>query len=142
MQGGHVYYCYATGTGAASKWAKLSGGLALLPSAKIAYDSRTTGGAISPGQTRNVSLIAGDLPAGASGALVILIVTQTKGSGYLNLYATGAAASTISAINYFGAGQTLTTTTVTRASVAGSVTVKCGGAAGTHFVVGVIGYYP
>ncbi len=87
-------------------------------------------------------LAPGGFPAGATAALLNLVVTQTQaGGGYLNVYATGQAQSTISAINYYTSGQTIATTTVTGVSNTGSISVTAHGAA-TQFVVGVVGYYP
>ena len=60
----------------------------LLPAPLRAYDSRTHDGPLSSGSTRVVSL-AGQLPAGAVGAIVNLTVTHTVLTGFLKAYAAG-----------------------------------------------------
>jgi hypothetical protein len=131
-----------------------SGQAHLLPSPLRAYDSRTVDGPLAPNATRTVSLASGKdgtqatvlaVPAGATGAIVTLTVTDTTvgvggAGGFLSLYS--AALTTppaTSAINWTGAGQNLATTTQVAIDVSGSVKVT-DGANATNFVIDVIGY--
>lgn len=126
----------------------------LLPSPLRAYDSRTADGPLSPNQTRTVNLQTGKdgaqaiqvaVPAGATGAIVTLTVTDTTvgvggPGGFLTLYS--ADLTTIpatSTINWTGAGQNLATTTQVAVSANGSVKIT-DGANATNFVIDVIGY--
>ena len=142
QKGGHLWYCYISGTGTASKWAKLSGGLVVFPAANRAYDSRATGGPLAAGQTRTVNLsTAGGVPAGATGALVNLTVTETSGAGYLTIFAAGLAFPGTSNINWSASGQTLANNATSGMDGSAQVSVFCGGGQ-TQFIIDVAGYYP
>jgi hypothetical protein len=110
----------------------------LLPSPIRAYDSRNTGGPISAGHSRTVT-VAGHVPAGAIGAIVNLTVTHTVSSGYLKLYAHGSPLPPTSAINWFGPGQTLANQATTALSLGREMTVT-GGTGSTDFIVDLVGY--
>jgi hypothetical protein len=131
-----------------------SGEAHLLPSPLRAYDSRTADGPLSPNQTRTVSLQTGKdavqavqiaVPAGATGAIVTLTVTDTTvgvggPGGFLTLYSADlTAVPSTSTINWTGAGQNLATTTQVAVSASGSVKIT-DGANATNFVIDVIGY--
>lgn len=131
-----------------------SGEAHLLPSPLRAYDSRTADGPLSPNQTRTVNLSTGKdgaqavqiaVPAGATGAIVTLTVTDTTSGvggpgGFLTLYSAALATPpSTSTINWTGAGQNLATTTQVAVDGAGSVKVT-DGANATNFVIDVIGY--
>ena len=131
-----------------------SGQAHLLPSPLRAYDSRTADGPLSPNQTRVVSLATGKdgaqavqiaVPAGATGAIVTLTVTDTTvgvggPGGFLTLYSAALATPpSTSTINWTGAGQNLATTTQVVVDASGSVKVT-DGANATNFVIDVIGY--
>jgi hypothetical protein len=131
-----------------------SGETHLLPSPLRAYDSRTADGPLSPNQTRTVSLQTGKdavqavqiaVPAGATGAIVTLTVTDTTvgvggPGGFLTLYSAAlTAVPSTSTINWTGAGQNLATTTQVAVSANGSVKIT-DGANNTNFVIDVIGY--
>jgi hypothetical protein len=131
-----------------------SGEAHLLPSPLRAYDSRTADGPLSPNQTRTVSLATGKdgaqavqiaVPAGATGAIVTLTVTDTTvgvggPGGFLTLYSAALATPpSTSTINWTGAGQNLATTTQVVVDASGSVKVT-DGANATNFVIDVIGY--
>ena len=136
---GHLWYCYKTGVGTTSAWAKLSGSLVVLPAAKRVYDSRTAGGPLTAGATRNVSVTTA-VPAGASAVLINLTVTNTKGPGFLAVYSAGATYEGTSNLNY-SAGQTIANNATTAVNAAGAITVRCTGAK-SDFIVGVAGFYP
>lgn len=126
----------------------------LLPSPLRAYDSRTADGPLAPNVTRSISLAAGKdgaqaiklaVPAGASGAIVTLTVTDTTvgvggPGGFLTMYSAALASPpSTSSINWTGAGQNLAVTTQVAVDASGSVKVT-DGANATNFVIDVIGY--
>jgi hypothetical protein len=110
----------------------------LLPSPSRAYDSRTHDGPLSSGASRVVSL-AGQLPAGAVGAIVNLTITHTVTSGFLKLYAAGTAVPATSAINWYASGQTIANQATVGVSSARAIGVTAGGHS-TDFIVDVVGY--
>jgi hypothetical protein len=131
-----------------------SGEAHLLPSPLRAYDSRTADGPLAPNVTRTVSLASGKdgaqavqiaVPAGATGAIVTLTVTDTTAGvggpgGFLTMYSAALATPpSTSTINWTGAGQNLATTTQVVVDASGSVKVT-DGANATNFVIDVIGY--
>jgi hypothetical protein len=131
-----------------------SGEAHLLPSPLRAYDSRTADGPLAPNVTRTVSLTSGKdgaqaiqlaVPAGATGAIVTLTVTDTTvgvggPGGFLTLYSAALATPpSTSTINWTGAGQNLATTTQVAVDANGNVKVT-DGANNTNFVIDVIGY--
>jgi hypothetical protein len=131
-----------------------SGGAHLLPSPLRAYDSRTADGPLGPNQNRTISLATGKdgaqavqlaVPAGATGAIVTLTVTDTTvgvggPGGFLTLYSAALPTPpSTSTINWTGAGQNLATTTQVVVDASGSVKVT-DGANATNFVIDVIGY--
>lgn len=107
-----------------------------------AYDSRTGGGRLDAGVSRNVSLTPGGFPAGARAVLVNLTIINTVGSGYLTVYQQGATKPPTSNINWYQSGQTTANNATPSVSAAGDVSVFCGGSGGTDFVIDVFGYYP
>lgn len=131
-----------------------SGEAHLLPSPLRAYDSRTADGPLAPNVTRTINLASGKdgaqaivlaVPAGATGAIVTLTVTDTTvgvggPGGFLTLYSAALATPpSTSTINWTGAGQNLATTTQVAVDAAGSVKVT-DGANATNFVIDVVGY--
>ena len=131
-----------------------SGQAHLLPSPLRAYDSRTADGPLAPNQNRTISLASGKdgaqavqiaVPAGATGAIVTLTVTDTTvgvggPGGFLTMYSAALATPpSTSTINWTGAGQNLATTTQVAVDASGSVKVT-DGANATNFVIDVIGY--
>ena len=131
-----------------------SGETHLLPSPLRAYDSRTADGPLSPNQTRTVSLQTGKdgaqaiqvaVPAGSTGAIVTLTVTDTTvgvggPGGFLTMYSAAlTAVPSTSTINWTGAAQNLATTTQVAVSADGSVKIT-DGANATNFVIDVVGY--
>ncbi|MEO6822569.1 MAG: hypothetical protein ABI468_09065, partial [Candidatus Nanopelagicales bacterium] len=78
--------------------------------------------------------LAAQVPAGATGVLLNLTVTQTERSGYLKLGSGGT-----SSINWYAAAQTLANAATASLSTARTVTVT--GAGGpTHYIVDLLGY--
>jgi hypothetical protein len=131
-----------------------SGQAHLLPSPLRAYDSRTADGPLSPNQTRTISLQTGKdgaqavqiaVPAGATGAIVTLTVTDTTvgvggPGGFLTMYSAALPTPpSTSSINWTGAGQNLAVSTQTAVDASGSVKIT-DGANATNFVIDVLGY--
>ena len=128
--------------------------LVQLPSPLRAYDSRTADGPLSPNQTRTISLATGKdgaqaiklaVPAGATGAIVTLTVTDTTvgvggPGGFLTMYSAALPTPpSTSSINWTGAGQNLAVSTQTTVDASGSVKIT-DGANSTNFVIDVLGY--
>jgi len=119
-----------------------------------AYDSRTADGPLTINTARTVSLAVGTdgsnashpaVPAGATGAIVTLTVTNTGSGvggagGFLKLYnAAVVTPPAISTINWFGPNQNIATTTQVAVDPTGRVKVLAGANA-TDFIIDVIGY--
>jgi hypothetical protein len=140
---GNMFACVVGGLDTAAVWRKIAGPTAagqfhLFSSPLRTYDSRSE--AVLAGGAERVVSLAGALPAGANGAMMTLTVTSTTSTGYLSLFATGTPTPTTSNINWFGAGQSLASLTVSAVDSLRRVTVRCG-TGSTHFIVDVIGYY-
>jgi hypothetical protein len=135
---GRLYYCLEGGT--PGTWVKMTPLVPVSPP-KRAYDSRTHDGPLPGGNTRNVSLASGGLPAGASLALINLTVVRTVGAGYLSLYEEGTSAPSplTSNINWYASGQTIANNATVAVNSSGGVTVQAGGT--TDFVIDVFGFY-
>lgn len=114
------------------------------------YDSRDSSGTKIPAlETRTISLANGKdgggttvaaVPAGATAAIVTLTVTETTGDGgFLKLYGASSPEPATSSINWAGANQNLSVSTLVAVDSSGQVKVT-GGANATHFVIDVIGY--
>jgi len=130
------------------------GSAVLLNEPLRAYDSRTADGPLAINTPRTVSLAEGldgaggkhvAVPAGATGAIVTLTVTNTGSGvggpgGFVKLYS--AAVTTIpaiSTINWFGPNQNLATTTQVAVDATGHVKVLAGANA-TDFIIDVVGF--
>jgi hypothetical protein len=163
VTGGHVWYCYQTGSGTSSKWVKLSSTLVTLPSSVRVYDSRSgqpnqapnTQGALTftaappTAAFRDVACnkdaVSGTtvVPAGATALLMNLTVISAAGGGALAAFATGTAQPTTSSINWSSAGQVLanSVTSACNASQHVSVGIVASVGASANFILDVIGYY-
>jgi hypothetical protein len=106
-----------------------------------ALDTRTTGGAISCGIERNVTM-AGTcaVPSGASAVSLNVTVTQPTAAGNVRVYAAGAPAPTVSSLNY-SAGQTRGNDAIAPLSAGGQVSVFCSPLGTAHVIVDVNGYF-
>jgi len=140
--------------GQLAKGAAPSGEAHLLTEPLRAYDSRTADGPLVINGTRTVNLGSGldgagtahvAVPAGATGAIVTLTVTNTGTGvggpgGFLKIYnADLGTPPSISNINWFGANQNLAVTTQVAVNANGQVKVT-DGANATDFIVDVIGF--
>jgi hypothetical protein len=112
------------------------------------YDSRLTGGPISGGETRTVSVAtstggAPAVPSAASAILFNLTITGTGGAGYLALFPFGTSWPGNSSINWNGGGLTLANggDVILGGDRQVSVYAGAGGAGVTQFIIDVTGYY-
>ena len=80
------------------------------------------------------------VPAGAKAISVNATVTTTSGSGNLRLFAAGAPAPTVSALNW-SAGQTRGNNGIVRLSASGHFSARCAPSGTTHFILDVNGYF-
>ena len=144
LKNGHAYYCYKSGAGTASKWARLSGAYIPLNPPKRAYTSTAGGGKLAVSDSRVVSLVPSGFPAGARSALLNVSVMDTNGEGNLSVYRHGSANPGTPNVHWWGANQSISNSVTSLVSNNGKVRVRCGGHAGarTHFVIDVVGYYP
>jgi hypothetical protein len=67
-------------------------------------------------------------------------VTTTSGAGNLRLYAPGAPAPAVSALNW-SAGQTRGNNAIVPLSATGHVATKCAPSGTTHLIIDVNGYF-
>lgn len=127
-----------------------AGSAHFLPTSLRAYDSRNeTAAALASGETRMVSLaegVDGDenvaiaVPPGATAAIVTLTATETAGPGFLSIFSADSPEPLTSSLNYSTDGLSVAVTTQVAVDSSGSINVLAG-AAGTHFIVDVIGFY-
>ncbi len=151
--GSQLWYCKSGGTGAASRWSRLSEvGLTIRSTPYRAYDSRPgdwPGGRDGPfvsGTTRVLPLVvpAGTIPAGSTGALLNVTVAETVGSGYLQVYSASLTSPpATSNLNWYANGQTVanSVTTAVSSDRKVQVTVGCPVGAATEVVIDVFGFY-
>lgn len=104
-----------------------------------AFDSRTSGGPLPYGQSRNVDLAAA-VPTGAGAVAYTLTAFDTVGSGHLSVGLPGQPKPPTSTINWFASGQRLANSTVATLDDARQLTVF-GGGTSTNFTVDVLGYF-
>jgi hypothetical protein len=112
------------------------------------YDSRLTGGPISGGQTRTISVAtttggAPAVPVAASAILYNLTVTETTGapgSSWLALFPFGTAFPGNSSINWTSSGQTLANGGAVSLGGDRQVNVRDSGGS-TQFILDVTGYF-
>jgi hypothetical protein len=149
---GGVWFCYQGGTGAASKWVKMSSALVTLPTPTRVYDSRpgqppvaigpkTPLAAATP-RTVDCKGNGSGVPAGVSAVLLSIVATGTTTGtgGYLSVYKAGVAWPGTSNLNWSGPGQTVAVTTVSAVDAQARVDLYAGST--TDVVVDVIGFHP
>ena len=147
------WYCYVTGTGAASSWTRLSApSLNLLSAPFRVYDSRA--GQPNPSGSPKGGLVLGNapraincapaVPAPASAILFNLTITETVGAGSLLVWAAGQTEPLASSINWTARDQVVANSVTSGCDDSQAVqVVVSSGVAGssTQFVLDVIGYY-
>ncbi len=115
-----------------------------------AYDSRNAPAtALASGETRTISLATGvdgddvegiAVPPGATAAIVTLTATETAGPGFLSIFSAASDEPLTSNLNFTTAGLSVAVSTQVAVDASGQIKVLAG-AAGTHFIVDVVGYY-
>jgi hypothetical protein len=140
---GTFFICNADGT--PGTWRRLSPLVPVSPPAR-AYDSRSGGGPLTSGGNRSVPLSPGNVPDGATAALVNLTVVNTVGAGFLTLYEEGTPTPSplTSNINWYANNQIIANNATPAISSTTGVTVLAGGQSGakTDFILDVFAYYP
>lgn len=152
VEGGHVWYCYKSGTGSAAGWVKLSGAPVILGTQYRCYDSRpadppllVTKGVLTDGATRTgidltVNGGVNKIPTGISAAIINLTATGTSAAGYLAAFKNGIGWPGTSTLNWSAANTNIANTTVVAVDALSKISVR--GAGQTHFLIDVIGYLP
>ncbi|CAN5650023.1 hypothetical protein BH10ACT2_BH10ACT2_02230 [soil metagenome] len=165
-QAGDLWFCVSSSGN--NRWRRVSsnlgaGGFHAITPVRV-YDSRATTPSnntpLLTGQNRTVYV--GDardgsgvvtqtnaIPAFATAVAANVTVTGTTTSGapgaggFLVVNPGGITTTATSAINWFGAGQSLANANTFKVDAGRQLTVVCGGAAGagTHFIIDVFGYY-
>lgn len=111
------------------------------------YDSRVSGGPITNGTERVVSVSTElgtanvAVPAGARAVALNLTIDQAIGYGFLSVRPAETAWSGTSSINWASSGAVLANGTACRLGGDRQVAVLCGGVGSTHFLLDVVGYY-
>lgn len=154
VKGGHLWYCYQGGTGANSKWVRLSAAFVALTNPERVYDSRggkppstsVAKGKLNGGQERVVDVSeTGVVPSNVSAVTGNLTIVNTSigasSGGFLSIYPNGQAFPGTSNINWVRNGDILANA-FTVGVAGGKVRVK-NGATGTStdFLLDITGYY-
>jgi hypothetical protein len=118
------------------------GGLVSLSPTRI-LDTRATGGKLTAGESRAVSVagVGGVPPSGVSAVVLNVTVTETTAGGYLTVSPTGSARPTASNLNWSGAGVTIPNAVVVKVGTGGQVDVFQSGPGTAQVIVDVAGYY-
>jgi hypothetical protein len=104
------------------------------------YDSRTVGGPLPTGSSRDIQVrgVAG-VPAAATAVVVNLTVTNATGTGYLTAHAGGTGVPGTSNLN-FAVGQTKARLAIVPLDAQGRMRFTTGGTSSEHVIVDVQGY--
>lgn len=108
------------------------------------YDSRLpgAGGALPSGLGRELDTASAGVPPGTVAVAYNLTITDTQGSGYLEVAPGGSgAASGTSTINWSAPGQTLANGFNVGINAAQRFAVVAGGGGSTHFIIDIVGVY-
>ena len=124
----------------------LSGVFTALTKPGRVYDSRVSGGKLSAGQSRVISVAttlegAEIVPAGASAAVFTITLDQTEGAGFLSVFPSNVIFQGTSSINWFATGQVFANGGTVTVPADRTVTVLAGGAGATHFIIDIAGVY-
>jgi hypothetical protein len=150
VSGGHVWYCYESGTGSDSKWARLSSSFVPLAAGSRIYDSRPgqppsygDQGSMSKGDERVLDVtVTGEVPDTASAVLLNATVVGVAGGCYLVLYKDGESAPDTANVNYASGAVVGNNATVGLA--AGKLRALIDGGPDhneAHVILDVLGYY-
>lgn len=113
-----------------------NGAVNMLPSPVRVYDSRETGGKLTSGVTRTITLPTSIVPPGTTAIIANITVVGPESNGLLKVYPGNAAEPGTSVINY-GAGQILANSQTVGISASRQIKIKAYGT--THFLVDVAG---
>jgi hypothetical protein len=125
-----VYGYYTPATGA------VTAGRTIAVSPARAYDSRSAGAPLAPGETRTIDLAA-TVPADAVAAVLNLTVTESRAAGYWTVFPPGTRPFT-SNTNVTGPGQTVAVQAIV--PVGANRSVQVFSQTGGHAIVDVFGY--
>jgi hypothetical protein len=114
-----------------------SGDIGLLDTPYRAYDSRVTGGKLTAGSTRTVTLPSSIVVPGTSGVIVNLTAVEGEANGYLKLFSAAAAEPTSSAVNFSGSGAAIANALIVAVSSGRQTNIKANKS--VHFVVDITG---
>jgi Subtilase family len=105
-------------------------------------DTRQSGGALSCGTPRAITMVGGtcDVPTGAKAVSVNVTVTEASATGNLKVYAADAPAPSASTLNYV-AGVNRANNAVSPLNASGQMAVLCSPAGTAHVIVDVNGYF-
>ena len=152
VNGGHVWYCYASGTGISSKWVKLSSTLVTLAAPSRVFDSRvgqpnpsgSTQGVFTVGAAGRPINCAPAIPTGVPAATFLFNVTlaNTVGAvGSVLVWANGATEPNAASVTWTGSGTVIANAVTSGCDGAQKVQVKCTTGSQTHVILDVVGYY-
>ena len=145
VSGGQLWFCSASGTGVSARFVRISPLVPVNPPARV-YDSRTGGGPLSVGQSRDITVTgtfgSSTIPTGVSAILCNLACGEPVGAGFLAMYQQGTSNPGTANVN-FNNGQDISNnaTSAVSAGMPGKVTVYCGNGS-TQVIIDVFGYYP
>jgi hypothetical protein len=123
--------------GARVGFTQASGEIGLLSTPFRAYDSRVTGGKLTAGTTRTVTIPANIVVPGTTGLIVNLTAVQGEANGYLKLFSAAAAEPASSALNFSGSGAAIANGLIVAVSSGRQINIKADKT--VHFVVDVTG---
>jgi len=140
--GSGVWVCVTAG--APGVWRKVAGSTtagAYHPLAGTrAYDSRKTGGRLSAGLTRTVTIPVAGAPVGSSAISYVLTAIGTARAGTLVVHPAHRPRPAITSLSWWGKGQRHSVGLITELSAARQVKVYAS-AGSTHFTIDVVGYF-
>jgi FlgD Ig-like domain len=118
-----------------------AGGFTSITPARI-LDTRSTGGAFTAGETRDLTILgAGTVPASNVSAVVLNVtVTETSNGGYLTVFPSGTTRPLASNLNW-SAGLTIPNLTTVKVGANGKVSLFQSGPGTAQVIVDVAGYY-
>lgn len=140
--GSGVWVCVTSG--APGSWRKVAGAAtagAFHPIDGVrAHDSRATGGRLTSGATRTITLPLAAAPGGSRAISYVLTAIATAGSGRLVAFPAHRPRPGIWSLSWWGDGQQHSVGLLTALSPARQVKIFASGGS-THFTVDVVGYY-
>lgn len=140
--GSGVWACVTAGT--PGVWRKLAGATTAGAFHSItgtrAYDSRTTGGRLTAGQTRTVTIPIAGAPVGSTAISCVLTAIATSGAGTFVVHPAHRPRPGITSLSWWGASQQVSVGLVTGLSTVRQIKVYAS-AGSAHFTIDVVGYW-